>query len=229
MRPVERGAEPTGVVVEEYGGWRPHLIERVGCYCSYCEMRLTSPVPVEHKIPKRDVPAGELQWTNVLLSCYSCNSSKPKKNVVESEYFWPDTDNTFRAFRYHPTGEIEVDRLPSDAERDTARRTLHLYGLDKHPGGPDLPTSISDRRWLLRHEAWNKADRARDLLGRNDTPEQRETILALALETGFFSVWMAVFQADPLMRRLFIAGFIGTAQDCFDAFGQPLPRRGGRI
>ena len=58
MRPVDRGPQPVGVIVRDYEDWRPYLILRLGSYCSYCELPLTSPVPVEHKIPKDQQPEG---------------------------------------------------------------------------------------------------------------------------------------------------------------------------
>ena len=47
--------------------------------------------------------------------------------------------------------------------------------------------------------------------------------------TGFFSVWMAVFADDREIRLGLIARMAGTAADCFDASGLPVPRPGGRI
>ena len=44
----------------------------------------------------------------------------------------------------------------------------------------------------------------------------RRQIVKTAIAEGFFSIWMKVFEADPVMRKLFIAGFPGTAVDCFD-------------
>ncbi len=52
MRPVERGQRPVvnGVAREykEYGDARNDLIDRVGDYCSYCEIPVPSGPNVEH-------------------------------------------------------------------------------------------------------------------------------------------------------------------------------------
>jgi len=56
MRPVERGDHPViegkAVVFKKYGDARRHLVERLGRYCSYCEMRCNQPAHIEHVLPK---------------------------------------------------------------------------------------------------------------------------------------------------------------------------------
>jgi hypothetical protein len=44
-----------------------------------------------------------------------------------------------------------------------------------------------------------------------------EALVRLALATGFFSVWMEVFQADPGIRNRLIDAFAGTRDSgCFN-------------
>lgn len=55
-----------------------------------------------------------------------------------------------------------------------------------------------------------------------------ECVVRLAQATGFFSIWMQVFQAEPDMRRRLIDAFPGTRESgCFDPLNsnlvQPAP------
>jgi hypothetical protein len=67
----------------------------------------------------------------------------------------------------------------------------------------------------------------------------RESVVRNAASSGFFSVWMKVFEGDTAARQLLIdgfdgangyRGFEGTAKDCFDAQTQPVsPRAANRL
>lgn len=232
MRPVERGDTPTdgdGRPIEfgEYADARDPLIDRIGDYCSYCEVALHSSVHVEHVRPKSRHQELEKQWTNLLLACDYCNPTKGDTDVVLDEYFWPDRDNTARAFRY------DCDQPPCVAHGLTAEqiakaaRTLELTGLDRVPGHPRI--SDRDRRWLKRQEVWGVALNELKNLRENDTPQLRMSIVHVALSRGFWSVWMQVFSDDADMRRRLINSFAGTAKNCFDHNTVALPRPGGRV
>ncbi len=108
-----------------------------------------------------------------------------------------------------------------------AEETLRLTGLDREPSHPDF--SRKDRRWLKRREAWGIALLSYTNLQQSATEEMRRQVVITALGTGFWSVWMTVFADDADMKRRFIASFVGTATDCFDAQMKPVPRPGGRI
>lgn len=232
MRPIERGPVPqddAGVdrVFEEYRDARDALVNRVGDYCSYCETALHSGIDVEHVRPKKPNPALERVWSNFLLGCDYCNSIKGGTDVVLADYYWPDTDNTFRIFVYDTDQPPQVATWPTKAQSDIAARTIQLTGLDRIPGHAKF--SPRDRRWLKRHQVWGVALLSwRNLLS-HDTEEMRQQILMTALSRGFFSVWMAAFRADTDMCRRFIQAFPGTAMNCFDQEGAPVQRPGGAI
>ncbi|HMN28263.1 MAG TPA: HNH endonuclease [Caldilineaceae bacterium] len=59
-----------------YGNARGALVTAVGQYCSYCEIPVNSNLHVEHVLPKNSFPAQSLSWTNFLLACPSCNTTK---------------------------------------------------------------------------------------------------------------------------------------------------------
>lgn len=231
MRPVVRGDLPVDdagdpKVFADYKEARDDLIDRMGDFCSYCEVALHSTIDVEHVLPKSLNPALELTWTNFLLACTNCNSIKGNQVVDLADFYWPDQDNTLRAFVYE---QDEPPRISGDAGVDSvkAQSTLELTGLDRAPGHPRL--SNRDRRWQKRFEAWSIALIAKGNLGLADSIPMRETIVLLARGIGFWSVWLAAFHDDVDMRRRFIQGLPGTANDCFDVDTNVLPRPGGAL
>jgi len=234
MRPVERGLIPsapdgTPRVFAEYQDARADLIARFGEYCSYCEGRLVAALAVEHIQPK-DGPAGRpdlaLSWSNFLLGCVNCNSTKGKKAIVLTDYYWPDRDNTLRMLVYKEGGIVQPhpDLTPEAHQR--AQRTIRLVGLDKTPLNDPR---AKDRRWNNRREAWDMAQRARRRLAAQDTEHMREEIVEHASARGYWSIWMTAFADDADMRQRLIAAFPGTAIACFDEHGLVVARPGGRI
>jgi uncharacterized protein (TIGR02646 family) len=231
MRPVERGNRPTdaaGRPIEfaHYSEARDPLIDRVGDYCSYCEVCLHSSIPVEHVRPKKPQPALEREWTNFLLACVPCNSIKGARDLNLADYFWPDHDNTARVFVYDLDQPPKISMELDATQQAIARNTILLTGLDRVPGHPDY--SDRDRRWKKRLDAWGVALQARKDLAAHDSPELRRSILQTAISRGHWSVWMQVFHDDVEMRRALINWFPGTATNCFDQETRPIPRAGGR-
>jgi len=225
MRPVDRGAAPRAF--SEYGEALPELWDRLGRFCSYCGRFIPSGLAVEHKRPRRHYPNEELAWTNFLLGCLNCNSSKGHPKVVLDRYLWPDTDNTLRAFNYSQDGRISASRSISKRLRRKANRTIRLLGLDKHPGGHREPTD-RDLRWSDRRVEWAKALECKADLRGHDTPRQRELIVKLA-SSGIFSVWWAVFEGDRDMRLRLRSAFVGTCPNSFDANENLQARPGGQL
>ena len=227
MRPVDKGAAPTAYARYQDAG--ADLRERLGDYCSYCERQIETHLAVEHVQPKSVVPALSTDWANFLLACANCNSSKGDTPVSLSDYFWPDADNTMRAFEYLPGGLIDPRPSLVPAMVAKAVATLELTGLDRFPDNDGRAPTTSDQRWLRRHEAWAKAERYRDVLARQDMIEVRELIVDVATSRGEFSIWWTVFAGDIDMRRRFREAFIGTHGASFDINEDPVPRDGGQL
>lgn len=221
MRPIDKGNCPY-TSISSYQDARPFLIERMGELCSYCEMHLDSGLAVEHVQPKSRQPEKICEWSNLLLACGNCNPTKGDTDINDSnihDYLWPDIDNTFLALKYSEGGIIGVnENLPSEIQ-EKAWRLIRLVGLDKTP---DVSESYSDRRWENRRKEWDKAELVKKDLAENDTEQHRKTIAELV--DKYFSIWMTVFADDADMKRRFIEKFKGTAKDCFDKDGNPVPR-----
>lgn len=231
MRPVHRGEVPTddnGIDIEfnDYKKARDPLIHRIGDYCSYCEVALHDQVDVEHVLPKSVHEDLELEWSNFLLACGTCNSTKGSKDIALDDHYWPDQDNTSRVFFY------ELDQAPqivdhADVDPIKAENTLLLTGIDRKPGHPNL--SDRDRRWKKRFDTWGTALMVAGMLEDRDDVEMRTLAVELAAALGFWSVWMTVFSDNAEMLSLLIARFPGTAKDCFNDQFAFLPRPGGSV
>ena len=148
MRPVDKGAAPT--TYARYQDASVDLRARLGDYCSYCERQIETHLAVEHVQPKVWRPMLRNSWTNFLLGCVHCNSSKGNKLVALRDYFWPDRDNTLRAFEYVNGGLVRPHSNLVAFDRVRAQDTIVLTGLDKFPGNTGREPSASDRRWLRR-------------------------------------------------------------------------------
>ena len=221
MRPVERGDPPLDTVSKlpiqfrEYGDAKPALIERLGCYCSYCEQPILNQPAVEHVLSKSEHAQFERAWPNLLLACAVCNSIKGREHLAVQDYFWPDRDNTLRAVSYGAGGTVTTGAGLSPDDYARGRRTIELTGLDRHPAG-DVEPSPRDSRWKQRLEVWEIALEMKADLREQDTERMRRYIERLACSKGFWSVWMTVFADDVDMRRRLIAAFPGTSRVCFD-------------
>lgn len=220
MRPVFRDSSPQPTDYTDYTTAFPDLVGRIGSYCSYCERRIATNLAVEHIQPKALPAYAHLigRWDNFLLGCVNCNSTKGRKDVVLANVLLPDRDNTLIAYVYSSDGRVTV--LPTLAEpiKAIASATLALVGLDRRASEilDDNGRLIAIDRAAQRMEAWLIAQSSRDDLQLNQTDAFRRQIARTARESGFFSIWMTVFADDPVVRRMLIAEFRGTAIDCFD-------------
>lgn len=225
MRPVDKGKSPY-TSINNYQEARPFLIIQLGELCSYCEMHLDSGLSVEHVQPKSRQPEKACEWDNLLLACVNCNSTKKDTDINDAnihDYLWPDMDNTFLALKYSEAGIVGVnENLPLEIQ-EKAWRLIRLVGLDKTP---DTSEDYSDRRWLNRCEAWEKAKRAKDSLAKIESIKDNELFRKTLVDNvdAYFSIWMTVFADDTDIKWRFIEKFTGTAKDCFDGAGNPLPK-----
>jgi uncharacterized protein (TIGR02646 family) len=227
MRPVERGAAPGAFA--NYRDAYPHLVARMGDYCSYCERQIETHLAVEHVQPKDPVPALRNEWTNFLLGCVNCNSVKGDTLLVLADFFWPDTENTLSAVEYKVGGLVEARSTLVPAMQAKAQQTIALVGLDKYPGNPGREPSNADLRWQRRFEAWQMAVWCRKQIVDNDTEQVRNLVVQVAKGRGMFSIFWTVFQGDIDLRRRLREAFSGTSSTCFDANEELRPRHGGQV
>lgn len=228
MRPVTRGDAPS--TYSKYQDAIGDLEDRLDRYCSYCERRFQISLAIEHVVPKSLDGDRETDWNNFLLGCPNCNSVKGAKPTNETDFFWPDRDNTMLALTYRAGGLVEAKTtLPTD-QRAKAENLINLVGLDRHPGQPaDKKPAERDKRYMDRELVWKLATSKREALARNNNEDFRVAIADIAKAEGFFSIWMSVFHDDADMRRRFVLALKGTAEDCFDASWKCVARPGGQI
>lgn len=228
MRPVKRGAAPRRYT--NYQDAIGDLEECFGCYCSYCERRFPALLAVEHVSPKSSDDARATDWTNFLLGCVNCNSTKGNTPTNDQDFLWPDRDNTLAAIRYRAGGLVEPSNAIEHQHVAKAAALIGLVGLDRHPGQPHAkqPTD-RDKRYLEREEKWKLAQIMRDKLTRNDNDDFREALTSLAEQSGFFSIWFAAFHDDQDMRRRLVETYAGTARECFQIDWTLKARGGGHL
>lgn len=76
-----------------------HLIDAIGEYCSYCEMRLGGDRIVHHKLQQAS-PATvcKADWPDLLLICHDCRRHMTRPAITPAErdnYLWPDVHPSF--------------------------------------------------------------------------------------------------------------------------------------
>ncbi len=137
----------------------------------------------------------ETDWENFLLSCKYCNTVKKDRNQGRDGYLWPDTDNTDLAFKYSEENGIQVKEGLSDEQKEYARKTISLMGLDRYPGGENEPTE-ADTRWISRKEAWDSAQKSYNNWTEAPIPPMAKAIARNSL-IGHYSIWAEVFKDVP--------------------------------
>jgi hypothetical protein len=227
MRSVDKGANPTPYA--QYRDAMPYLVERIGWYCSYCEMSIVNEPDVEHVQPKSRGGAGRL-LINLLLGCKKCNDIKKARNPNRNGHLWPDEDNTFAAYEYYDEIHVRAANHLVAPIDQYARNTLNLTGIDRVPGRIVNPSKKDKRdpRWQMRKVAWGKAERALNGWRRNPSMELAEQIAETAHSTGFYSIWMRFFAADLIVLTEIKSKFPNTYEPLANGAGGFTPRPNGR-
>lgn len=212
VRPIRRGKSPQKNFAK-YQDAKPYLVSRLGAYCSYCERPVSTNLAVEHIQPKKGdygKPNLAKTWKNFLLACVNCNSIKGAKQVLFTDLFFPDRDNTSISFIYTADGKISVSSsLPVHLTK-VAENTLALTGLDRKnvDERDEKGTLVALNRVSQRKEAWLMAKRTQKrILGKPYDNDLREGAIDVAIYVGYFSVWMTVFADDIDMRKRLIKAF----------------------
>ncbi len=216
MRPINKGTAPA--IYSHYEDAKQDLLNKLGSYCSYCERRIPTLLAVEHIQPKSLPQYSHLEreWTNFLLACVNCNSSKNDKPIECDTLLLPDRDNTFTAFVYTEAGEVDiVQTLPLDI-KTKAQKTINVTALNRfeHENWDETILFSAIERVGQRVQAWVQAKEARADFEAGETSAR--AIAREAASTGFFSIWMAVFSGIIEVRKALIKAFPNTAIDCFD-------------
>lgn len=225
MRPVDKGAAPRAYT--DYGQARHDLAERIGYYCSYCEMKVMNSIEVEHILPQNQGGAA-LDWNNFLLSCKYCNTIKSDHNDNTTDYLWPDRDNTDLAFHYSIAEAVTPKVNLVDDMKDKAKNTIDLMGLDRFRNGENEPTE-ADTRWRSRKEAWDKAMLCY-YKWINDPYPTSAVYIGVAALNGNYSIWCEVFKDEPLVLQAIDDAYreIGLFKE-FQANGDRVVRPNGLI
>lgn len=223
MRPVRKGASPVVGDFNHYRDAKPELVSRLGPYCSYCERKIVTLLAVEHIEPKNGSharPELKKRWGNFLLACTNCNSTKSNRAVDLAQIIFPDRDNTFVAYVYEDDGTVTIAQNTTPQQQVAALNMLSLVGLDK-PMQELMDANgrlVALDRAAQRMETIAIAQQALSWLQADPNNENmKSAIIEMALQAGYFSIWMKVFDINEQMKIRFIDAFSGTqASGCFD-------------
>ncbi len=229
MRPCKRGNSPLPQGFTHYRDAFDHLLNAIGKgyskgrpiaqYCSYCERVIATNLAVEHVQPK-DGPHGrpdlKNEWDNFLLACVNCNSTKGNKAVNFNELFLPDRDNTFLAFEYDIDGTVSPRAGLTAKQKSLAQRTIDLVGLNA--GIANNGTVVSKDKRNQRINAYLSAiDSLEDFQSDPNNEALKRATVKSMVTSGYFSIWMKVFDNYPDMKSKFIDAHNGTrASGCFN-------------
>lgn len=229
MRPVDKGPTPktaagAEVRVSHHRQWRRYLIERIGPYCSYCEIKINNSPQVEHVVAQDIDPSRALDWDNLLLACPPCNRAKSNKACSPNTHYLPEAHNTYLAFGYlkrnsvvqHQPGLFMTPKNPAPPSPQKVDNTIALCALDRDT--TKEAETVTDLRWKHRLEAFLKTVIWRkywDDWG-NAKAEEFIALLMTVASEGFFSLWFWVFEDVPKVREALVSHFPGTASNCFD-------------
>ncbi|PKH06430.1 HNH endonuclease [Moritella sp. Urea-trap-13] len=235
MRPVSKGDTPLVAGFANYRESFDYLLDRIGIgeyqqiplaqYCSYCERVMHTNLAVEHIEPKKGLYAKPLlknTWSNFLLACVNCNSKKGSKRIQFNELYFPDRDNTFYAFEYSHTGTVNPRPSLNQAQKDIAQNTIDLVGLNDSIYA-DLTEVAKDRRTQRLNVYALALNSLEDLKSAPQNQAIHNLIVKGMLTSGYFSIWMKVFQGYPNIKNMFIDSIRGTRQSgCFDNNANPI-------
>ena len=215
MRPVDKGREPD-INFKKYQDAELFLEERLGAYCSFCELPIIHVPEVEHKEAKAE-GGDELNWNNLLLSCKYCNTRKGVvvKKCEKQRYLWLDEDDTFHPFLYDTSIPSLNRKYLAGQDTEIKEKAENLFMLVKLNHFLISPKD-KDRRYRERNEARNCAleskagwDKVKDTVYRELYLKQ---IIMLAKSKGFFSTWMNVFSDDLGIKSVLRETFKGTKE-----------------
>ena len=219
MRPVSKQhkIDDAGLPLT-YRGWRDakHDLEtEIGKYCSYCERPgYRSALDVEHILPKAIAKFEHLsfRWDNFLLACKNCNSIKGSKEYNPDATAMPHKDNLLLTVSISEGGNLSLKDGLLDIEAASTFNFFELTGVNRNPAHP-LHSRNNDR-WEARMKTW---DIAQNFLKDYKNHEIRQArVIEMALTSGFWSIWMTVFQDFPEIKAQLIKEFPGTATEAFD-------------
>ncbi len=218
MRPIDKNLYTKNqATYNPYGNAKDDLFEAIGEYCTFCERRgHSSALDVEHieHVEKNKKNPKEFEWNNFLLACKNCNSCKLTKEIIG--ILLPHKDNTYELFDYLESGFIQYHPSLSEEKKKQAVALINLTRLDRVKYRKGYNTTVysgNDTLWSDRKKAWTLAQRYLKKYQLNDC--DIETIKDLALESGFWSIWMRAFESFPEVQKELINSFKGTRKEFF--------------
>lgn len=218
MRPVKKGRPFK--VYKKYGDAKPDLYKRLGLQCCYCEQHTKMEnIAVEHIFPKDEHTECRLLWSNFLLSCTLCNSTKGVIDIFYnnvSDYIFPDRDDTYRGIIYPKEIGYQPAANLQHIDYQRAQNTINLYGRTNPHPTPKHVLMVIERasRWKKEGDA---AEEQRNFyLSLND--EMRIKYLRQIKKNASdncWSIWMNAFEDISAVKETILYALPNTAIEYF--------------
>ncbi len=207
MRPINKGTAPT--VYTKYSEAKDDLRDKLGNYCSYCEMNISNGMDIEHISPKSKNDDLINNWDNLLIACKVCNRIKSDNNENRIGYIFPDTHNTAYAYKYAKT-KVSVNESLVEDENVLAQATIDLVDINRKKDS----TNRKDDRYVARLVEWEKAI---DSLKDYESNSCDEVLRQIGrTPSGFISSWLTVFKDHIEVKKEILSKTLGTDYRCFD-------------
>lgn len=207
MRPINKGIN--NKIYRDYRDAKWDLVEKLGHYCSYCEMNIQNQADVEHVVPKTKNENLILEWDNLLLGCKTCNTVKNSINESREGYPFPDEYNTAYLYEYK-NGKVQINEELSETEYEMAKKLFELIKLNREYNS----SKRADDRDIARMHAFEKAKMS--LKDYVEAPISQMVNQISRSPEGFFSVWLEVFKDYPEVKKAILEAVPGTALECYD-------------
>lgn len=218
MRPVTKwvvGTNNVNSVYNSHGEAKLKLLDNFGnepfYFCNYCDRSIPMVnMEVEHIQCVHHYPEHEFEWSNFLLACKNCNLAKGDTNFAIANVLLPQFQNTWNCFVINNDGTVNADVTNANAY-SRAHRTVEMLGLNRganHPGRQPQDDRYNARRHVLfiAHRALRHYEKG--------MPDYADTIIFQAISTGFWYVWMKVFENHQEIQNALIVAFNSTYDAC---------------
>lgn len=219
MRPVLKwtvGENGVTEIFAQYQNAKPLLKSNFGSegfyYCNYCDRKVAGvDLNVEHILPKEQNPHLEFRWDNFLLGCTNCNNAKYTTDFVLNDVVLPHIQNTVHCFSFMDDGTMALNIAAPGSHHNRIVRTINLLGL--HMGKHHAERKPQDDRYKERGEVLRIARRKLSQFeaGKQDVPD----IVDCATTSGYWLVWVEVFDRHLDVKNALITSFTGTYPYCF--------------
>lgn len=219
MRPISKGRPSK--IYKEYGDAKPDLYLRLGLQCCYCEQHVKlENIAVEHIFPKEKHSECRLLWSNFLLTCTLCNSTKKDADIFYNnvnDYIFPDRDDTYKRIVYKKEMGFQPTANRQYIDYQRAQNTIDLY-IKKSARPTRKHLFIVTERASRWKKEGDDAEENREIYLSFIDQEKRNRYLnqiKKSANDSCWSIWMHAFEDIPEVKETILYALPNTAIEYF--------------